>query len=395
MRKRVFMKPNDKIDPNLMSKLAALNNLPERDPERSSATRSKFMQQARDLASKPARVTPVGEPRHNGWIQGFQTMFMPRRKEHSPMFSTLATILVIVSLVLGGSGITVASAQSAQPDEPLYGVKLWSEDARLGLTSDPLIGYQLALEFTNRRVAEIQTMLEAGGIPPESVEIRYQNQVEQAIRLALNLPDNQANLALEQIRTRLQTQLELMLQIRSNGAENAEALLYQTRQMIQERLQWVEKGIADPNQAREQFRELDQERSQEQNQEGSQNQEQNQYQNGQSTGDPSAMETQLAPGSTDGNPWTTGTPTPNSSYGPGPGTGEENPWTTGIPTPGSSYGPGPDDGNPWTTGTPTPGSGYGPGPGTGTCTATCDGTGSCQGSAIGTGEPKTEPGGNN
>ena len=297
------------------------------------------------------------------------------------MFGTLATILVIVSLALGGAGVTVASAQVAQPVDSLYSIKIWSEDARLALTINPSDGVQLALEFANRRVEEIKSMLESGSIPPELVELPYQRQVEQAIRLALKLPDDQSVHALEQIRIRLQTQLETMYHVNSMGNEYAKGLLYQTRLMIQERLQWVENAKTDPNRAREEF----QERNQEQNQQNEQQyQEQYQNQNGKGSTDQTGDPTGLAPASV---PWTTGTPTPGSSYGPGPGSGEENPWTTGIPTPGSSYGDGSGTSNPWTTGTPTPFSSYGPGPGTGTCTATCDGSSTCGGSTQGAGQP--------
>ncbi len=361
------------------------------------------MQQAGQMADKPRLVTPAEELRHKGWIHTIQSIFLQRRKEHSPMFGTLASIMVIASLILGAGGVTVASAQAAQPDEPLYSVKIWSEDTRLDLTTDPLQGYQLALEFTDRRAEEIQTMLAAGGIPPESVETRYQNQVEQTIRLALNLPDEQAVQALQQIQTRLQEQQQALQQVKANASDTVEAIQLQTRSMLQERLQWVQNALTDPSQVRQQIEQREQEQIQQQNQEQiqqqNQEQEQNRQQNGLSDTEVSSQETQLAPGAGDGNPWTTGTPTPGSSYGPGPGTGndEGNPWTTGTPTPYSSYGPGPGTGdeNPWTTGIPTPGSSYGPGSGSGTCTATCDGTGSCQGSAIGTGEPNAGSGGNN
>ena len=178
------------------------------------------------------------------------------------MFSTLATIVLVVSLVLGGGGVTVAAAQNSQPDQPLYGVKVLSEDVRLGLSADPQSEYQLALEFANRRAEEIRAMLQAGSIPPEAVQTRYQNQVEQAIQFALNLPNDQAVQALEQIRTRLQTQQQAFLQVQTNGSPKAEAVLVQCQQMLQERLQWVEQGLTDPAKLRDQLRLRDQQRKQ-------------------------------------------------------------------------------------------------------------------------------------
>lgn len=258
------------------------------------------------------------------------------------MFGTLATVVVIVMLVLGGGGTTVAAAQSSYPDQPLYALKLWSEDLRLRFTADPQAELQLALEFTARRADEIRVMVQNGSVPPESVQTRYQSEVEQAIQIAANFPDGQAVQALEQVRSRLQTQQAELLKVRAQGSTQAEASLLRSREMIQERLQWVGEGLKDPVQLRDQLRQRDQLRDRDPL----------------STSAPAGQATQAGqPATGDGNPWTTGTPTPGSGYGPGPGSG--NPWTTGTPTPGSGYGPGP---GPDPTRTCTPGSGNGPGP---------------------------------
>lgn len=314
------------------------------------------------------------------------------------MFTTLATIVIIVSIISGEGGITVAATQNSQPEQPLYGLKVLSEDVRFNLSTDPQLEYKLALEFSNQRAEEIQTMLQAGSIPPEAVQVRYQNQVEQSIQYAMSLPDDQAVQALEQIRTQLRLQQQAFLQVHIKGSPQVEAILLQTRQMLQERLQWVENGLTDPIQLRDQLQTRDQQRKQDR----------------QSSATPGSQATQASPGAGSGNPWATGTPTPGSGYGPGKGTGDcenctptntgqgGNPWAMGTPTPGSGYGPGKGDGscenctptisgqggNPQATGTPTPGSGYGPGPGP-------DPTQACTpGSGNGYGPRPTQPQGN-
>lgn len=252
------------------------------------------------------------------------------------MFGTLGTVLLIVSLILGGSGITVAAAQSSQPDQGLYPVKILSEDVRSELTANEQARLRLALEFTNRRAEEIQAMVRAGKMPPDAVAARMQNEIDNALELAAGQPEQQALKSLEQIRQQIRNHEQSLLHLGSPANPPAEALLNRTREMLRDRLRLCEDGIQDPNALRERLRERKRE-----------------------GGKPD----QPPPG----NPWTTGTPTPGSGYGPGPGPGDGdgNPWTTGTPTPGSGYGPGPGDGNPWTTGTPTPGSSYGPGPGPG------------------------------
>jgi hypothetical protein len=335
------------LDPHLEKRFEALRQEQPRELQAVAQGRAVFLQQALDLSQA---VSPISKGRHIWWMHPIQTLFP--RKEHSPMFNVVSTLLIVASLLLGGGGLSVAAAQSSQPDQPLYALKLFSEQFRMQLNADPEQEWQLSLEFANRRMLEIQAMLQGGEVPPEPVQGRYQDQVEQTIRLALNQPDDQAQQALEQVRQRLQVQAETLQGLPGSGNPDVDAARVRAQEMVQERLRWIDAGLVDPAQLREQFR----------------------------------FRQQSIPG---GN--ITGTPTPGSGYGPGPGECSGctplqnqpggNPWTTTTPTPGSGYGPGPGDGecenctpvqnqqggNPWTTTTPPPGSGYGPGPGDGEC----------------------------
>jgi hypothetical protein len=346
------MNPNSEIDPRLMKKLDLLQAVPARDPEKERMGRAAFLQQAESLQTT---VTAPEKRRLNGWMVALQSLFVVRRKDQSPMLSTLATILLVVSLVFGGGGAAVAAAQNSLPDQLLYGLKVISEDVRLGVTSDPAEQFQLALEFANRRSEEIQHMLKTGSTPPETVQNRYQNQVEQAMQFATALPTDRAVLALEQIRTRLQVQEQTLMQVEMNGSPNAQAVRLQTRQMLQEHLQWVAEGLMNPEKLRETIRLRQMQRNQERI----------------NTPAPGETITRESPGSGGGNPWTTGTPTPGSGYGNGmtpgnclnctPSGGGQggNPWMTGTPMPGGGTGSGP---GPMSTGTCTAGSNCGPGP---------------------------------
>jgi hypothetical protein len=334
------MDTNKEVDPRLAAKFAALKVQPARDPQKAALGRAAFLAQAQEVANTlPAAkslppVSAMENRRHNRWMHALQSFLAGHRKEQSPMFGTLGTVLLIVSLILGGSGITVAAAQSSQPDQGLYPVKIFSEDVRSELTANEQARLRLALEFTNRRSEEMQGMVRAGKMPPDAVAARMQNEIDHALELAAGQPDQQAIKSLEQIRQQIRNHEQSLLHLGSPANPTAEALLNRTSQMLRDRLRLCEDGIQDPDALRERLRERKRE-----------------------GGKPD----QTPPG----NPWTTGTPTPGSGYGPGPGNGDGNPWTTGTPTPGSGYGPGPGDGSPWTTGTPTPGSGYGPGPGNG------------------------------
>ncbi len=338
------------IEPELLQKLASLQSVPDRDPAKEELGLAAFIREADGLLTG---ITPQPEARHKGWMHALRSLLMNQRKERSPMINTLATILLITSLILGGGGATVAAAQTSQPDQPLYGVKLLSEDVRIGLAADPAKEAQLAMEFAGRRAAEIALMLQKGIAPSQAVQLRYQSQIELAVRSAARLSDEQAVKLLAQMRIRLQEQQQLLLQIQENGSP-AVAAVNQIRQMLQERLQWIETGLGDPAKLREELRLREQD--------------QNKVQQKTPSSEPQASKT--VPGSGAGNPWTTGTPTPGSGYGPGQGTGECEACTPAYDGQGS---------NPWTTGTPTPGSGYGPGQGTGPTDPATPGAGSGSG----------------
>jgi hypothetical protein len=336
------------IDPWLAQELELLKEVPPRKPENIARGRAIFLKQAQTMVFP---VSVYEKRRHTNWMHAIQSKFSIYRKERSPMFSALAAIALIVSLVLGGGGATIAAAQSSLPDQPLYGVKLWSEDVRLGLAAEPQSELQIMLDLMNRRVEEIQTQALAGSEISDAVQTRYQNQTEQAIRLAVGLPDDQAVLALERVRQVMQEQQLEMNQAALQSTPQVQAALLRVQEMTQERLQWVEQGLEDPLRLREQLRQRDRFGDQ---------------QITPATDQPAQTEETASGG---GNPWVEGTPTPGSGYGPGnsdclnctptaSGNGGNNPWTTGTPTPGSGYGPGP---GPDVTGTCTPGASYGPG----------------------------------
>jgi len=162
----------------------------------------------------------------------------------------IVTIVVLSILVVGG-GASVVAAQTSRPDQPLYALKVISEDVRLDTASDPAAASQLALSFAGRRAEEISQVLQAGGIPPAQVQTRYQDQVEEALVQAVSLPDNQLAAMLTQAQSDLHAQQVVLAQVQTNGSPEAETILEQSQQMIAERLRWVEEGLNQPDRLRE------------------------------------------------------------------------------------------------------------------------------------------------
>jgi cysteinyl-tRNA synthetase len=132
------------------------------------------------------------------------------------------------------------------------------------VVSEPAAQVETALNFAARRIDEIASMAVNGETIPESTAARYEQEVEQAIQFAMNQPDDQAVQSLAQIRDRLTVQLQVLEKTQALGAQQNLQLLQQTREMTQERLQWVENGLKDPQQLRDQLKLREREREQEQ-----------------------------------------------------------------------------------------------------------------------------------
>ncbi len=76
-----------------------------------------------------------------------------------PRWATVVTIVLILLLAGGG---TVAAASNSMPDNPLYPVKLATEQVRLILTPSQIGKARLCAELADRRVAEIIYMANKG-----------------------------------------------------------------------------------------------------------------------------------------------------------------------------------------------------------------------------------------
>jgi hypothetical protein len=291
------MKKQPEIDPELFRKLLTLKHPAPRNTERAKASRAAFLQEANSLLGS---VTPAQPTRHNLWKQKY--ILHAFRKEHSPMINTLTTILLTLSLFLSGGAATVAAAQNSQPDQLLYGVKLFSENALLDVTTNPEAQFSLSLDYVDRRGAEVLQLIESGVTPSADLLSQYQSQIEQATRYAVNLPEDQAIQTLAMLQARLETQEQAMTQLQNNSTAQAVMEMAQVQTMLQERVQILEAGQSNLIQLRDQIRLQDQ------------------LSNPNVTAtDNAGIETQVMPGIGNGNPWTTGTPTPVSSYGPGSG----------------------------------------------------------------------------
>jgi uncharacterized membrane protein YgcG len=219
---------------NIEHRLEELKNVPPRNPLKAASGRALFLNEA---AEYEQAVSPGKESRQSGWI-------FPIRKEKFAMNAVVSLILA-VSLLLGG-GATVAAAQDDLPNQSLYQLKLWTENAKMAMTGEPQEQATLLMNMAQTRVQEMAALAEQGIIPPDQVRARLETHLNQALHLAVDMDQATRDQILLQLRDRLQTQDRIMQQLQLHVDADIEPLLTQTRQMLQIRLQLVDEGLADP-----------------------------------------------------------------------------------------------------------------------------------------------------
>ncbi len=229
------MKKNDNLDPRLAALLDELRPASARDPKAAARARSRFLAQA---------VSASEEWRHNWWTTIFQ------QKEKFAM-NIFMSALVVLGLLFGGSA-TVSAAQDDLPTQPLYQIKLMNEDAKVWLTSDPVVKIEMLLDQAQTRTEEMAALTMAGVTPPADLAIRAQDRIHQALQLTATLDEPAMLATLEQIRTHLQTQDQLMSKLQDGTCTDCEPILLQTRQMLHTQLVEVEGSLANPGTFRNQ-----------------------------------------------------------------------------------------------------------------------------------------------
>lgn len=221
---------SNKKDEMFVQKIKAeLNQIPERDPESISVGKARFLAQAKMIQRSP--VSNEVPARHNNWNL---------KKIKELKMGTLVTILVVIGMVLGGVGGTVAASADDLPGQALYQVKLISEGLRLDLAGDPLKKMELDLQFAMRRLDEIKQLKEDGIEPPYMSYARFENLLMHAIGQVALLENDEAEKALLRIREMLQSRFQLL------EGDVETPVQEQLRTMLQERINWLDEGLTDP-----------------------------------------------------------------------------------------------------------------------------------------------------
>ncbi len=208
--------------------------IPERRPRAMEDGMERFLAEA---ASLEPIVSAPSERRHSEWKSIFS------RKAPLKM-STIATLLAIFTMLFGGTGATVYAAQGSLPDQPLYGVKLATENVRAGLTSNSQSRIGLMLGFAHLRLQEALQLAAQGKAVPASVWQRMTGQYDDALRVAAGLDDAQLRQELLQMQARLIGDHDELAQLA--GDPRYAAGVAQVQATLQNDLQLMAMGFSDP-----------------------------------------------------------------------------------------------------------------------------------------------------
>jgi hypothetical protein len=164
------------------------------------------------------------------------------------------SVLVIVGLLFGG-GVTVNAAQNDLPNEPLYALKMWSEDISLQLQTNPEAKVDRLLELMQTRTQEMTRLVDAGEPVPDQVRLRLEQHIQDALQTCLTLDGPALDQTLLKIRDRLQDRdRDMDRLLLHTQAQDTLQLLTQTRTMLRERRHVVEDGLLNHEMFREQVR---------------------------------------------------------------------------------------------------------------------------------------------
>jgi len=118
------------------------------------------------MVSEVTTIQPRADFRARARYQMHTELQTMGRKPKRSLFGWMprwATVLAIVlAVMLAGSGTVAAASQGSMPDEPLYQVKLATEQVRLVLATSDLDKAALCTRFADERVAEIIYLADKG-----------------------------------------------------------------------------------------------------------------------------------------------------------------------------------------------------------------------------------------
>jgi hypothetical protein len=235
---------NDPLEETL-AQLGPLHGVPARSAEAARAGLRAFLDEAAQRRAQPLITPAPARSRLAEWQ-------LKLTQVRSPRLALAFKLAVVLIVIFGGAGVTVAAAQNSLPDETLYPVKVLSEEVRLALASGADDQIDVQLERAQQRIREMEQLTDRGAAIPADVLQQLQEQLQSTLHIAAQLDDAHLPPALDRIQQRTQDQLREMDRLRQRAAE-AEVWQY-AKQVVQQTREMARLGAHDPVMFRARFR---------------------------------------------------------------------------------------------------------------------------------------------
>jgi hypothetical protein len=199
---------------------------------------------------------------HRERVRATQTLTRKEKKPKMKLLLATRLISAILAAVIGtaavGGGVTWAASDSL-PGEVLYPVKLVGEDLRLSLASTPARQVELALQFADERVAEIEELVEHRSLVPEAAVARMERHLFRAMNQAAWASEEEMPGLLKRIaqRTQVQAQTLEQLQLRTRAQAQNQAQLQNAYRICQRAQEEATAGLGDPQTFRARYQNRD------------------------------------------------------------------------------------------------------------------------------------------
>jgi len=144
-----------------------------------------------DIGRRSSYIQPRPEFRHWSRVRLETAQRYPRQPQQAPAATPMASgwlrhgwALAVTAgiIILLGTGSTMAASSNALPDEPLYPVKLATEQIQLAFAVTPTRQAEVETDITNARATELEAMAEQGKTEEAAKAAeRYNAQYEKAL----------------------------------------------------------------------------------------------------------------------------------------------------------------------------------------------------------------------
>jgi hypothetical protein len=189
--------------------VSSISQVPPLSPQTLGSARQAFLSQAALMGAEARRNAQA--PQKETWLSRIKDALQPAGGRAFVPAAALLALVILCTLILGLHSLNRA-AQTSLPGDTLYGIKLMQESLRKSLTFDPYEKVLLFTELVTERNSEISQLAESGQPIPIETVIRFENHLEDALAAACQLPDDELQTGLEEIRKVSNSAAEYVIQ---------------------------------------------------------------------------------------------------------------------------------------------------------------------------------------